>query len=105
MLHAQTVVDAAVGNTRIVARGPIDHGVFDQHLASTPVISDTRSGVNCCRYSAHKSHAGRPVCVLPSLSFTSNSPVSAGSISGSNSDKSATQPATFDSSSRKRETS
>ena len=30
MLHAQTVVDAAVGNTRIVARGPIDHGVFDQ---------------------------------------------------------------------------
>ena len=43
-------------------------------LASTPVISDTRAGVNCLRYSAQRSHAGRPVCVLPSLSLTSNSP-------------------------------
>ena len=104
MLGSQTVVDAAMGmrgSTRVA------HSTHASSMscASTPVISLTLSNVKFPRYSAQISHTGRPVCTLPSLSTTSNSPYSAGSMSGSNSDRSATQPATLPASSRMRETS
>ena len=73
--------------------------------ASTSVISLTFSGVKPSRYSAQMSHTGRPIWVVPSFSFTSNSPYMAGSMSGLNSERSYTLPGFFDSSSRRRERS
>ncbi len=72
MLDGQAVVDAAVGDARIVAGGLRQASVSS--CASTSVISLTFS-VKPSRYSPKYPTQGVPLWVVPSFSFTSNSPL------------------------------